>query len=108
MDVKKMLDLCNKERAKVGAPALSHNDALCKVAEDHSKYMSSANQLTHDDPAGSLGTRFEKHGYSYTCAGESVAEGYSDEDSDAGFGRVGNYWTQDFGATNGSGGKGNS
>ncbi|CAG8832611.1 21459_t:CDS:1, partial [Racocetra persica] len=25
IDTKKMLDLCNKERAKVGAPALSHN-----------------------------------------------------------------------------------
>ncbi|CAG8466942.1 12473_t:CDS:2 [Racocetra fulgida] len=64
--------------------------------------MSSARQLTHDDPAGSLGTRFEKHGYSYTCAGENVAEAniLNKEFKDCGFGRVGNYWTQDFGATN--------
>ncbi|CAG8559006.1 1060_t:CDS:2 [Cetraspora pellucida] len=131
ININKMLDLCNAERKKVGAPALTHNDALCKVATDHSNYMAKNNILTHDDPAGSLGQRFEQHGYSYTCAGENVAEGYSDEVSvmqgwmnspghrdnilnpsflDAGFGQSGKYWTQDFGA-GGSGsskGKGNN
>ncbi|CAG8500970.1 18958_t:CDS:2, partial [Gigaspora rosea] len=116
LDVDLMLELCNIERKKAGVPPLSYND----------KYMSQNDILTHDDPAGSLGTRFEKHGYSYSSAGENVAEGYDDEKSvmkgwmespghranilkrsfkEAGFGKSGSYWTQDFGAGSGSGGK---
>ncbi|CAG8790955.1 30238_t:CDS:2 [Gigaspora margarita] len=122
----KMLELCNNERKKAGAPALSYNDDLGKVAQDHSKYMAQNNILTHHDPAGGLGTRFEKHGYSYSSAGENVAEGYDDEESvmkgwmkspghkanilnpsfkEAGFGKSGSYWTQDFGSSGSSGGK---
>ncbi|KAF0462062.1 CAP domain-containing protein [Gigaspora margarita] len=120
LDYQKMLKLCNDERKKAGAPPLSYNDALCKVA--HSNYMAKNHILTHDNPAGDLGSRFEQHGYSYSCAGENVAEGYHDEISimkgwmkssghranilnpsfkDAGFGESRGYWTQDFG----SGGK---
>ncbi|CAG8501183.1 12743_t:CDS:2, partial [Dentiscutata heterogama] len=79
--------------------------------------MQKSNTLTHDDPAGDLGTRFSQHGYGFSSAGENVAQGYNDEESvmqgwmnspghrenilnpsfkDAGFAQAGSFWTQDF------------
>ncbi|CAG8539673.1 1675_t:CDS:2, partial [Dentiscutata heterogama] len=81
LDNKKMLDLVNAERKKAGAKPLSIDNRLCKVAEDHSKYMASINTLTHDDKAGDMGTRYKQHGYEYSCGGENVAEGYTDDES---------------------------
>ncbi|CAG8659506.1 11208_t:CDS:2 [Gigaspora margarita] len=79
MNEQKMLDLVNIERKKAGISPITLNSDLCSVAQDHSDFMSKNNDLTHDDPAGSLGQRFTQHGYRFSCAGENIAEGFSDE-----------------------------
>ncbi|CAG8784760.1 25249_t:CDS:2, partial [Dentiscutata erythropus] len=81
VDNEKMLKLVNAARQQGGASPLTLNSALCGVATDHSNYMSSISTLTHDDEAGDMGTRFTKHGYSYSTGGENVAEGYDNEEA---------------------------
>ncbi|RIB02374.1 CAP domain-containing protein [Gigaspora rosea] len=129
MDEQKMLDLVNTERRKAGVSPITLNSDLCSVAQDHSDFMSKNNILTHDDPAGSLGNRFTQHGYSFSNAGENVAEGFKDEVSvmkgwmnspghranilsskfkEGGFAQSGKFWTQDFGTQSGGGSGGGS
>jgi len=98
---------------------LTWNDLLGKAAYDHSLDMKTNNYFAHNSQDGTTpGTRITAAGYSWSTWGENIAEGYTDEQSvmtawinspghcmnimngsfkEIGFGRSGNYWTQDFG-----------
>ncbi|CAG8475989.1 8560_t:CDS:2 [Cetraspora pellucida] len=84
-----MLQLVNNVRSDSGVPPLKMDSCLTDSAQSHTS----------------------NNGYDWESLGENIANGYSDEDSphrnnllnpyyvDCGFGRSGNYWTQDFGRT---------
>jgi len=121
-DANKMLELVNEERSKVDCHPLTLDERLMKTAQEQNDYCSSNNVLTHDNPAGDLGTRLTDAGYSWSTAGENVAEGFDSNDVvgvmnawmndpghranilnsgfyNLGVGCGGGFWTQDFGAT---------
>ncbi|KAJ1919377.1 hypothetical protein IWQ60_007259 [Tieghemiomyces parasiticus] len=112
-----ILQLVNAERAKVGLKALTLHANLEKMAITQSKYQVSINKMTHNNPAGSLGTRATQAGVKWTTIAENVAYGYPDEKTvmagwmsstghrenilctkcnSMGAARVGIYWTQCF------------
>ncbi|KAJ2451883.1 hypothetical protein EV183_003289 [Coemansia sp. RSA 2336] len=111
-----MLDKLNDIRAQASKPAVSLDDRMNSLAEDHSQYQYSTSKMTHYDPSGTLGQRCARLGISWSRVAENVAMGYSSV-SDVmngwrkspghyrnmigdyhivGFGRSGNYWTQEF------------
>ncbi|MCY1633870.1 CAP domain-containing protein [Marinifilum sp. D737] len=99
--------------------ALSWNVKLEEAASNHSTDMYENNFFSHESPKGStLTTRLQKVEYNYATAGENIAYGYTSEQQvieawlksqghcanimndsfkEMGIGRVGNYWTQNFG-----------
>lgn len=96
------------------------NDQLATAAFNHSNDMNSNNYFNHNSPAGSTaGDRITAAGYTWRTYGENIARGYTSEQSvidgwinseghcknimnpsfkEMGVARVGNYWTQEFGA----------
>jgi uncharacterized protein YkwD len=73
-----VLDLVNSERARANpaCPALTHNAALTKAAQDHSRDMAVANFFAHTSLNGlSPGSRARSAGYSGQI-GENIAVGY--------------------------------
>ena len=70
---KRTLELGNQERAKAGAPALQWNDALAKVAQEHSCRMAYMGFFSHIDPErGELQQRLRMAGISFTGANENI------------------------------------
>ncbi len=96
------------------------NDQLAKAAYDHSVDMNVNNYFSHTGLDGSSpGQRITAAGYAWNSYGENIAKGYTNEQAvinawlgseghcknimnagfkDMGVGRMGNYWTQDFGS----------
>ncbi|MCM3610425.1 S-layer homology domain-containing protein [Planococcus sp. MERTA32b] len=71
-----VLNLVNKERAKVGAPALKAHKALQEAAILKSKDMADKNYFSHQSPTyGSPFDLIKSRGISYTAAGENIAAG---------------------------------
>lgn len=102
------------------APALTWNTLLEKAALDHSNDMHQKKYFSHTSKNGSTaGVRIEAAGYRWQTYGENIAMGYGSEKAvfdgwlsspghcknimnnrykEMGVAKVGDYWTQDFGA----------
>ncbi|MDB5209147.1 MAG: hypothetical protein JWR72_4222 [Flavisolibacter sp.] len=102
------------------APALTWDVLLEKAALNHSKDMYSNNYFSHTSQDGTgAGVRIDVAGYKWKTYGENIAMGYNTEQAvvegwlkspghcqnimkasfkEMGVAKVGNYWTQDFGA----------
>ncbi|GAB7089606.1 CAP domain-containing protein [Marinifilum fragile] len=100
--------------------AIVWNNKLEQAAVNHSKDMHENNFFSHESPDGStLTKRLREVCYNYSKAGENIAKGYLNEQQvlngwlvseghcanimngnfkEMGEWRVGNYWTQNFGA----------
>ena len=100
-------------------PALTWNNRLATAAFKHSQDMNDKNYFEHTSQDGrSFSTRITAEGYNWLSVGENIAKGYSTEQevvqawfnspghcenimsskfTEMGAGRVGEYWTQDFG-----------
>jgi uncharacterized protein YkwD len=100
--------------------AVSWNNKLEQAANNHSTDMYENDFFAHESPNGStLTTRLQEVEYNYSTAGENIAYGYTSEQQvieawlnsqghcanimngnykEMGVGRVGNYWTQNFGS----------
>ncbi|KAJ2786291.1 hypothetical protein GGI15_001628 [Coemansia interrupta] len=111
-----MLSRLNAVRAAAGKSAVSLDSTLNSVAQSHSEYQSSINEMTHSDPSGTLGTRLTARRMSWQGAAENIAWNQQNVASvmDAwtkssghyanmigdynrvGFGVSNLYWTQDF------------
>ncbi|KAJ2171968.1 hypothetical protein EV180_001747 [Coemansia sp. RSA 518] len=115
--ITEMVCAINKVRASHGASPLGISDELNSIAQKHSDYQNSINQMTHDDPAGGVGARLTALGVSWMSAAENVAAGMTTpaqaqqalEESPGhlanmvdssmtfvGVGRSSNYYTQNF------------
>lgn len=71
---RKMLEMINAERVKVGAVPLTMDSALTDVARAHSRDMLLRKYFSHYDPDGhDLAYRLEKAGITYNTAGENLA-----------------------------------
>ena len=71
-----VVNLVNKERAKVGLAALTMDSALTKVAQAKSQDMKDNNYFSHTSPTyGSPFDMMKKFGISYKSAGENIAKG---------------------------------
>lgn len=118
--VNSVVGLTNEQRAKHGLRELSIDHSLIAVAQDHSNYMASTNNLTHDQDGLSLRQRFHRAGYPHERIAENVARGQrSPEDvvsswmgsaghrdnilnpgyQHIGIGRTGDFWTMDLGGS---------
>ncbi|MGI5998989.1 MAG: CAP domain-containing protein [Lutispora sp.] len=72
---RRILELCNAERAKVGAPALKANNDLTKLARMKSKDMIDKGYFSHQSPTyGSPFDMMRNYGISYMYAGENLAQ----------------------------------
>ena len=72
---KKILDLCNTERAKIGASTLKANNDLTKLARLKSKDIVENNYFSHQSPTyGSPFDMMRDHGINYMYAGENLAQ----------------------------------
>lgn len=120
-DLTTLVALVNSERAEAGCAALTVNEKLTEVAQDHSQDMADQRNLSHTGSDGSsLTDRYARVGYSWSAAGENIASGYTTPESvmsgwmassghranilncafkeiGVGFAESGSYWTQDFG-----------
>ncbi|KAJ1958773.1 hypothetical protein EC988_000093 [Linderina pennispora] len=70
-----MLCRINAVRAQHGVQPLGLSTELNSIAQAHSQYMSSASDMTHSDPKGSLGKRLSAAGTSWSGAAENIAAG---------------------------------
>jgi len=71
---KKMLELVNAERAKVGAPQLEWEEGLVQVGRKHSEDMFERGYFSHYSPEGKdVGDRLDASGINYSYAGENLA-----------------------------------
>lgn len=82
VDQKKLIELSNQQRQKMGFPALSENEALDKAAQLKAQNMFSENYWAHFAPSGKTPWDFILgSGYKFTYAGENLAKNfYSTED----------------------------
>ena len=72
-----VLNLINKERAKVGCPDLVANPQLMEAAELHSRDMAQSNFYAHEGLDGkNPGDRMRAQGYRSGTWGENIAAGY--------------------------------
>lgn len=77
-----VLDLVNKERAKVGLKALKLNSSLTNVAKIKSKDMHDLNYFSHNSPTyGSPFDMMQQFNITYRAAGENIAAGYTTPES---------------------------
>ncbi|PAQ13435.1 sporulation protein [Bacillaceae bacterium SAOS 7] len=71
-----VVTLTNKERAKVGLPALQIDNQLSKVARKKSEDMLANNYFSHTSPTyGSPFDMMKQFGITYQAAGENIAKG---------------------------------
>ena len=111
--------LVNQERDEAGCSPVTVDDRLASAAQDHSQDQADMGKMTHTGSDGStVGKRATRAGYDWRKIGENVASGTTSPEramqlwmnSSAhranivncafrhiGVGRVGGYWTQDFG-----------
>lgn len=74
--------LINKERAKVGAPALKVHEGVEDIALIKSKDMVDNNYFAHESPTlGLYSDLLKKAGISYRAAGENLVAGYTTAES---------------------------
>lgn len=74
--------LINKERAKVGAPALKVHEGVEDIALIKSKDMVDNNYFAHESPTlGLYSDLLRKAGISYRAAGENLVAGYTTAES---------------------------
>lgn len=77
-----VLDLVNKERAKVGLKALKLNSSLTNVAKIKSKDMHDLNYFSHNSPTyGSPFDMMQQFNITYRAAAENIAAGYTTPES---------------------------
>ncbi|RKP37534.1 CAP domain-containing protein [Dimargaris cristalligena] len=112
-----VLDLVNGHRADAGLSPLVLSTSLTQLALAQSVYQKSIDTMTHDNPAGSLGTRATAAGIKWANIGENVFRGPQTEQAAVdgwmdstghranilgasytamGIARVGDFWTQNF------------
>jgi uncharacterized protein YkwD len=111
--------MVNQEREEAGCSPVAVDDRLATAAQDHSQDQADMRKMTHTGSDGSTaGERATRAGYRWSKIGENVASGTTSPEramqlwmnSSAhranilncafrhiGVGRVGGYWTQDFG-----------
>lgn len=76
---KEVLELVNKERAKVGAKPLTLSNELTNVATIKAKDMSDKGYFDHNSPTyGSPFDMLKRFGVQYSYAGENIAAGQRD------------------------------
>ncbi|MBW4532315.1 MAG: CAP domain-containing protein [Pleurocapsa minor HA4230-MV1] len=79
---RQILELVNKERAKVGIDPLQLNEQLDRAADLHAQDQANTDTLSH---TGSNGSNFDERildaGYQYSTIGENVAVGYADAET---------------------------
>ncbi len=82
IDMPRLIELHNKERAAAKLPPLKANAKLEAAAKAHAKDMADHDKMTHEGADGSTpAQRVERAGYHFQNAGENVAEGQeSDEE----------------------------
>lgn len=68
-----MLLLTNRERALEGLHALAPDEALTRIAREHSLGMARQGFISHELPYGDLETRMRRSGYTFRTARENVA-----------------------------------
>ncbi len=79
-EAEKMLELVNAERAKVGAPALTLDSEVMRVAQFKAQDMVDRNYFSHNSPTyGSPFDMLKSFGVSYRTAGENLAGNISVE-----------------------------
>ena len=72
---KKVFDLCNSERTKIGAPALKASNDLTKLARLKAKDLVDNNYFSHQSPTyGSPFDMMRDFGINYMYAGENLAQ----------------------------------
>jgi uncharacterized protein YkwD len=124
--ITKLVNEARKKGCKCGdtfyypAPPLVWNEQLEKAAFEHSNDMYQKNYFSHVSPEGfKAGDRIEKAGYHWMMYGENIGMGYKNEKEmvegwlkspghcknimnkgykEMAVAKVGNYWTQTFGA----------
>ena len=75
-DEKAIVELTNKERAKVNLPPLKPNPVLTRVARGHSAAMAKEKNVDHILADGKTpGTRAKEGGYRFEVCGENVGWG---------------------------------
>jgi len=78
----RIIDLTNKERAKLGLPLLRENKLLSEAARQKAADMFAFNYWAHVSPSGrSPWSFFADVGYKYQYAGENLARDFTDSDS---------------------------
>lgn len=76
---KQVLELVNKERAKVGAKPLTLSSSLTNIATIKAKDMSDKGYFDHNSPTyGSPFDMLKRFGVQYSSAGENIAAGQKD------------------------------
>jgi len=68
-----LLTLTNQYRIDQGLRPLTPDDALTRMAREHSRDMAWQGFISHDEPSGNLKARMDRAGYAYTVARENVA-----------------------------------
>ena len=68
-----LLALTNQKRAEQGLPALVPDEALVRIARQHSIGMAEQGFISHELPFGDLRTRMNRAGYQHLVARENVA-----------------------------------
>lgn len=111
--------LVNQEREEAGCSPVTVDDRLARAAKDHSQDQADMGKMTHTGSDGSsVGERATDAGYRWRRIAENVASGTTSPQRamslwmnssghranilncsfrHIGVGRVGGYWTQDFG-----------
>lgn len=81
IDQKKLIELTNIERQKVGLPPVLENEALDKAAELKAQNMFAENYWSHFAPSGKTPWDFIlSTGYKFTYAGENLAKNFYKSD----------------------------
>jgi uncharacterized protein YkwD len=68
-----LLAVTNQHRIQQGLPPLAPDEALIRIAREHSYDMAVQGFISHDQPSGNLKTRLTRAGYLYRVARENVA-----------------------------------
>lgn len=75
-EAQQVLNLVNKERAKVGVQPLTLSEKLTSIANTKAKDMADKNYFSHTSPTyGSPFDMLKQFGVSYSYAGENIAAG---------------------------------
>lgn len=81
IEIQKVIELTNVQRAKNGLPPVSENPALDKAARAKAQNMFSENYWAHFAPSGKSPWDFILgSGYKFTYAGENLAKNFSNSD----------------------------